>query len=168
MPQDTPKTVTRDMTVAVFVVWDRKVLLHYHQKLGRWLPPGGHIEPNELPDHAALREVFEETGIIATLISQQLNEVDIPGQPEQRCRPAGMQLAGIGPGHQHIDLVFFATAKGGAPAGDAAWFDEKSWQTLNLTEEVHTWCAQALAAVDMVTPNQGRVRTYIATPRTLT
>jgi 8-oxo-dGTP pyrophosphatase MutT (NUDIX family) len=34
-----------------------------HKKLGKWLPPGGHIEPNELPDDAACREVLEETGL---------------------------------------------------------------------------------------------------------
>lgn len=143
-------TPTRDFTVAVFVVWNRSVLLHFHRKLGRWLPPGGHIEPNELPDEAALREVYEETAIISTLIGEQLNEVALPGQPEQLCRPAGMQLAVIAPGHEHIDLVFFATSKGGVPTGDAAWFDEKSWQSLDLTEEVHTWCALAVAACDLM------------------
>jgi 8-oxo-dGTP pyrophosphatase MutT (NUDIX family) len=145
-PQFTP---TRDFTVAVFVVWKRSVLLHHHQKLGRWLPPGGHIEPNELPDEAALREVHEETGIIATLMGEQLNEVDLPGQPRQLCRPAGVQLAAISPGHEHIDLVYFATATGGVPTGDAAWFDEKSWQSLDLTEEVWTWCALAVATCDL-------------------
>ena len=56
-------TVTRDFTVATFVVHEGKVLLLRHAKLGKWLPPGGHIEPNELPDEAAVREVWEEAGI---------------------------------------------------------------------------------------------------------
>jgi 8-oxo-dGTP pyrophosphatase MutT (NUDIX family) len=159
MPNYPSNLPTRDFTVAVFVVWNRKVLLHYHQKLGRWLPPGGHIEPNELPDEAALREVYEETGIVCTLIGEQLNEIDLPGQPHQLCRPAGMQLAAISPGHEHIDLVFFATSKGGVPTGDAVWFDEKSWQSLDLTEEVQTWCALAVAACDLMAQEQGRVRT---------
>jgi hypothetical protein len=47
------QTPTRDFTVAVFVVHQGRVLLHFHEKLRRWLPPGGHIEPNELPDDAA-------------------------------------------------------------------------------------------------------------------
>jgi hypothetical protein len=29
----------RHYTVAVFVVWEGKVLLHFHRKLGIWLPP---------------------------------------------------------------------------------------------------------------------------------
>ena len=40
----------RHFTVAVFVVRDGKVLLHWHRKLGMWLPPGGHIERGELPE----------------------------------------------------------------------------------------------------------------------
>ena len=48
----------RHFTVAVFVVWEGKVLLHFHRKLGMWLPPGGHIEEGELPDEAAVREVW--------------------------------------------------------------------------------------------------------------
>ena len=44
--------LTREFTVAVFVVHDDRVLLHFHRKLSLWLPPGGHIEPNELPDEA--------------------------------------------------------------------------------------------------------------------
>ena len=61
-PPIAPGEVLRHFTVAVFVVHAGRVLLHYHRKLGRWLPPGGHIEDNELPDDAARREVLEETG----------------------------------------------------------------------------------------------------------
>ncbi len=45
------------------IVHDRKVLLLLHTKLKKWLPPGGHIEENETPDEAIVREVKEETGI---------------------------------------------------------------------------------------------------------
>ena len=95
---------SRDFTVAVLVVRDDRILLHWHAKLGRWLPPGGHIEPNELPDEAAIREVLEETGVRATLISSPLIDINLPGQPRQLARPLGLQLADIGPDHQHIDL----------------------------------------------------------------
>ncbi len=61
---------TREFTVAVFVVHRDRVLLHYHRKLNMWLPPGGHIEPNELPDDAALREVAEETGLRCRLLDE--------------------------------------------------------------------------------------------------
>ncbi|MCA1838684.1 MAG: NUDIX domain-containing protein, partial [Actinobacteria bacterium] len=99
----------RHFTVAVFVVWEGKVLLHFHRKLGMWLPPGGHIERDELPDDAAVREVFEETGLRVELIGEKREDVL---DPVQLHRPAGVQLENIEPGHQHIDLIYFAKPKG--------------------------------------------------------
>lgn len=43
-------------------------LLHEHPKLGIWLPPGGHIDPNEEPQDTVVREVFEETGLQCRVI----------------------------------------------------------------------------------------------------
>jgi 8-oxo-dGTP pyrophosphatase MutT (NUDIX family) len=157
--------VERDFTVAVFVVDRRRVLLHYHQKLNRWLPPGGHIEPGELPDEAALREVLEETGIVASLAGEQLNAVALPGQPRQLCRPAGMQLADIRPGHQHIDLIYFAIAESGDPLPGSGWFASDDWKSLDLTAEVETWCRLAIAHVDRQAPAESRVRTSSRSPQ---
>ena len=92
----------RHFTVAVFVVWEGRVLLHRHRKLDMWLPPGGHIEQDELPDEAAVREVLEETDLWVELVGEKREDVS---DPVQLCRPAGVQLENIGPGHQHIDLI---------------------------------------------------------------
>lgn len=136
---------TRDFCVAVFVVHQGHVLLHRHAKLGRWLPPGGHIEANELPDDAARREALEETGVAVTLIGDPAIAVDAPGQPRQLVPPAGIQLATIRPGHEHIDLVYLAT---GAPADarpDVGWFAPDAWPTLDLGPEVEAWCHLAIS-----------------------
>ena len=53
----------KHFTATVYILNDQKVLLHRHQKTGKYLPPGGHIEKNETPVEAALREVKEEAGI---------------------------------------------------------------------------------------------------------
>ncbi len=45
-----------------------KVLLVYHKKLNVWIYPGGHIEANETPDEAVVREVKEETGLDVEII----------------------------------------------------------------------------------------------------
>ena len=43
---------------------DRKeMLIIYHQKLGRWMQPGGHVDPGETVLQAAMREIGEETGL---------------------------------------------------------------------------------------------------------
>ncbi|HKR52249.1 MAG TPA: NUDIX domain-containing protein [Pseudonocardiaceae bacterium] len=36
-----------------------------HPRLGKWMLPGGHVEPDENPAEAALREVAEEAGLAA-------------------------------------------------------------------------------------------------------
>ena len=133
----------RDFTVAVLVVRDGRILLHWHAKLGRWLPPGGHIEPNELPDEAAVREVLEETGVEAVLVSTPLNPVDLTGQPRQLARPLGIQLADISPDHQHIDLVYLARGLT-AGNGDVVWATRVQLEGFELTEEVRHWCEVAL------------------------
>jgi 8-oxo-dGTP diphosphatase len=52
------------------VLRGRNVLLAKRGKgvlQGLWSPPGGHIEPGEAAEAAALREVSEETGVSAKL-----------------------------------------------------------------------------------------------------
>lgn len=51
------------LTVAGVLIHENRILLVKHKKLGMWLNPGGHIEPNELPHQAAEREFWEETGV---------------------------------------------------------------------------------------------------------
>jgi len=40
-----------------------EILMLKHKKLGVWMPPGGHVDKNETPCQAVVREVFEETGV---------------------------------------------------------------------------------------------------------
>ena len=58
----------RHFTVTGFVVDGDRTMLHWHKKLQIWLPPGGHIDANEDPIQAVLREVREETGIVAEIV----------------------------------------------------------------------------------------------------
>lgn len=149
---------TRDFTVAVFVVHGGRVLLHRHPKLGRWLPPGGHIEPHELPDEAAPREVREEAGIGIELIGDRGLPQDFLDQPRQLLRPAGIQLESISPGHEHIDLVYFARVAGPEPAEflppvseGFAWVLPDDLKDLAVTGEITAWCTRAVAEVPMGT-----------------
>jgi len=138
----------RHFTVAVFVVHEGKVLLHRHRKLGMWLPPGGHIEDGELPDEAAVREVFEETGLVVELTGGRRKDVE---DPVQLRRPAGVQLENIGPGHQHIDLIYFAVPRGSVrirqefSADEVGWYGPADWDGMNVNAEVRGWCERALA-----------------------
>lgn len=144
--------ITRDFTVATFVVHAGKVLLLWHKKLQMWLPPGGHIDPHELPDEAAVREVQEEAGLAVTLLSQPALP-PIPG-PRQLARPEGIQLEDIGPDHQHIDLIYFARPTDPSAVRPVAnhevervgWYGREELHQIPLTEEVRTWVEKALEA----------------------
>src|SRR5829696_5462271 len=105
---------TRDFTATTFVVHEDRTLLLHHRKLGRWFPPGGHIDPHELPDHAALREVREESGLEIELMSQRSWLGTVQVLPQPYC----ILLENISPGHQHIDLIYFARVCGGCLVHD--------------------------------------------------
>jgi 8-oxo-dGTP pyrophosphatase MutT (NUDIX family) len=62
-----PRTPDQHL-VSYFLVVDPQgpyVLLGDHIKAGRWLPTGGHVEPDESPVDTVRREVWEELGIQA-------------------------------------------------------------------------------------------------------
>jgi 8-oxo-dGTP pyrophosphatase MutT (NUDIX family) len=54
------------VTASAIVVGRRGTVLHRHKKLGIWMQPGGHIDPGETSDEAALREATEELGLAVT------------------------------------------------------------------------------------------------------
>ena len=98
----------RHFTATAFVVRADATLLHWHKRLGQWMPPGGHIEPDELPTEAALREVREETGLICEIVSS--SSYLRFTYPEQLPAPYTILIEDIpGPDepHKHIDLIYF-------------------------------------------------------------
>ena len=99
--------LTRDFAASVFIVNGGKVLLVHHKKLGMWLPVGGHVEENELPTQCAVREAMEEAGIDIELIGKEENFERVMTM----AHPKIMQLEDVEPGHQHIDLIYFAKLK---------------------------------------------------------
>src|SRR6185436_11082971 len=71
----------RHFVATGYVVRDGKTLLLYHKKLKMWLPPGGHIDEGELPEEAVLREIREETGLEAEVISPRRQPHPADGEP---------------------------------------------------------------------------------------
>jgi 8-oxo-dGTP pyrophosphatase MutT (NUDIX family) len=106
------------------------------------MPPGGHIEPDEDPVQAVLREIQEETGATAEVIpSVPVLPFPYPGQVQPPYTILLEDSAEAGEPHQHIDLIYFcrlADSVGAAPdpsLGDFHWVDEdalRSDQPLDL------------------------------------
>ena len=89
-----------------------EILMIRHKKLGVWLPPGGHIDENELPCKAVLREIFEETGVKAKVITAA-QDIGVPSQPIELPLPMQILLEDIeGTGlHNHIDMIYLCVAE---------------------------------------------------------
>lgn len=100
-------SVIRHYTASAVVLDDRdQVLLVHHNKIGKWLYPGGHISDNESPTEAAVREVAEETGIVVTAIGEpRFSHPAVVGHlPPWAIIEADVIDPANGP-HRHIDFV---------------------------------------------------------------
>ncbi|MFK4114583.1 NUDIX hydrolase [Microbacterium sp. NPDC006705] len=66
---DRTASYAKQFTVSGYVLnpAEDRILLIHHKKLAKWLPPGGHVDEDETPQAAVVREVFEETGVAAVL-----------------------------------------------------------------------------------------------------
>jgi 8-oxo-dGTP pyrophosphatase MutT (NUDIX family) len=104
----------RHFTVSGFVVHEGRVALHWHRKLGMWLPAGGHVEPNEDPVQAVLREVSEEFAVESEVM-QLAPQLRSSGGPRQIEPPFTVQNCVIEPGHEHVDFVYFLHLLSGFP-----------------------------------------------------
>jgi 8-oxo-dGTP pyrophosphatase MutT (NUDIX family) len=119
--------VTRHFTATTFVVDGDTVLLHRHPKQRLWLPPGGHIERDELPHVAARREVEEETGLQVRLHSEtEAADLGIEMACEVVPQPAFILVEDINPFHQHIDFTYFARLPAETETGGVA---EDVWRS---------------------------------------
>ena len=88
------------ITASGLVINNGKVLLIWHPHIWRWLQPGGHIDEGESPVHAAIREVYEETGLVCALDSTNLDPIDID---IHEIRENLKKHEGA---HLHIDLLY--------------------------------------------------------------
>ncbi len=97
-----------DFTAEVFIVFKNTVLLRKHDKYKIWLSVGGHIELDEDPNEAAIREVKEEVGLDVILYDNRVFKSD-SNEYKELIVPQFMNRHRISNSHEHITLTFFAT-----------------------------------------------------------
>ncbi len=111
-----------DLTVSAYIIRETpdgpRLLLHRHKTLALLLQPGGHVELDENPWAAMIREIAEETGYSSTQL--------VVLQPQQRMvrslgdsavlhpQPVSVLTHDYAPDgrHRHIDLGFAFLASG--------------------------------------------------------
>src|SRR5258708_12446380 len=118
------------VTASCYVVdaAERQLLLHHHRRLGRWLQLGGHVEGDEAPSAAALREGSEESGLTDLDFAHDgIFDLDVHSIP-----------AGKGePDHLHFDIRYLArTSTPQAIALDASESTDLTWVALDRAQEL--------------------------------
>jgi 8-oxo-dGTP pyrophosphatase MutT (NUDIX family) len=82
-----------------------KILLHQHKRYPLVLPPGGHVEADEHPWQAVLRELREEAGIVPEQLTA-LMAVEFSAGPGRFPAPVDLDVHDVEPGWAHTDVAF--------------------------------------------------------------
>ena len=145
-----------DLTVSAFIVrasadgW--RLLLHRHKTLGIPLQPGGHVELDENPWAAILREVAEEIGYAPEQLTVLQPPVRVPESVDATAihhpQPVSVRTHDFDADgqHRHIDLGFAFLADseptGARSDGESAeliWIDAQELAALpDVPENVRT------------------------------
>jgi 8-oxo-dGTP diphosphatase len=132
--------ITRHFTASAVGFDDLdQVLLVHHKKLGLWLYPGGHVDPNEDPAQAAVREVIEETGVEVVVLGEPAftHPAVHSHVPPWVVIEMEIRDSSIGP-HRHIDFVYVCQPSGGSLAPQGAEVSRVLWVPLAELTGLHT------------------------------
>ena len=137
-------SLIRHFTATGFVVHNHCLALHWHPKVQAWLPPGGHIDENEDPVQAVLREITEETGLSAEVVDTESQiHIDYPTQVQV---PLTIMVEDIHDPvegyHQHIDMIYVCRAISPVGPVNAGW----QWVSrADLYQAVPLWRADGFS-----------------------
>jgi 8-oxo-dGTP pyrophosphatase MutT (NUDIX family) len=142
-----------DFTVAIFVVQEGKILLIHHRKLDKWLPLGGHIELDEDPEIAALREAKEESGLDVELLGERPPTTE-PGT-RALIAPRFLDIHRITDTHEHIGMIYWARPVNGSTTlaveehHDIRWCSAEELDQLHppMSKAVKWYCRKAIQEV---------------------
>lgn len=124
------------LSTAMGAVFDDegRVLLGKRADVGVWTLPGGIIDPAEQPADAAVREVFEETGIVA--VPEVLTSI---GVSSPLTYPNGDQV-------QYLEYCFRCRLAGGVAAVADGELSEVGWHALDGLPELGATTRRLLAS----------------------
>lgn len=100
-----------DFTVGVFIVHGERVLLRKHDKYKVWMGAGGHIELDEDPVQAAIREAKEEVGLEVEIVGEKTDIDWAADDYIEILKPRFFYQHNINATHKHLNFVYFATSE---------------------------------------------------------
>ena len=122
-----------------------QILMIKHKKHGKWVPPGGHVDENELPCEAVAREILEETGVSARVLSSvpglELTEKMVRELPLP-LRIMHVDVDGTGQ-NNYIDLMYLCraintdTTPQEAEIDGIGWFDPVDAVKMDTFEDIN-------------------------------
>ncbi len=129
-----------DLVVSAYIFNQEKVLLIQHKKLNLWLPVGGHIDKDETPDKAIIREIKEETGLNAELVHK--SSAPIAGNTKENLAlPFHVNVHSVGD-HDHCCLYYICKLLSGKVTikkdelNNAEWFTKEDLKQEKVPEDV--------------------------------
>ncbi len=130
----------RQFTATTYIIDKGRVLLINHRKLKKWLAPGGHLDPNEIPPEGARREAKEETGLDIEFIPQENIWIERWNATSFH-RPFLCLLEEIPehngtPAHQHVDMIYVAKPISGQEMQNHHETDGLRWFSLEDIEKL--------------------------------
>ena len=98
----------KSLSATAYIYNKGKILFHMHKKYKSWFPVGGHVEENEFPHEALIREVKEETGFDIKIKQNEFaDNIDL-GTVERVPLPFCTCREGIGSQEEFFDFIFIA------------------------------------------------------------
>ena len=98
----------RSITATVYVINSGRVLLHDHKKYKTWFALGGHVEADEFPHEAAIREVREESGFEVRLLDTEIAPHIELARVSRVPAPFCLLYEGIGSDEEFLDFIYIA------------------------------------------------------------